>query len=104
MTCRRAKEFLWHKGHRTVDRDIFKDRLSEGELRQLLGDIPPAEAFAWKSPRAKARNLSPDEPPPDEELIRLMVETPYLIRRPIIRVGGRSFFGFSPKQLEDALS
>lgn len=103
MTCRRAKEFLAQRGHRIIDRDFFKDRLSEAELRRLLGGTPPGEAFAWRSPRAKALNLSPDNPPPDQELIRLMVETPYLIRRPIIRIGEGAFFGFSLKQLEAAL-
>ncbi|MBI1886531.1 MAG: hypothetical protein HYS09_09520 [Chloroflexi bacterium] len=69
----------------------------------MLGDRPPAEAFAWKSPRARALNLSPEDPPPDDELVRLMVETPYLIRRPVIRVGEHTFFGFNPTQLESAL-
>jgi len=86
-----------------MDRDFFKNRLSEAELRELLTGVRPADAFAWKSPRAKARNLSPDNPPPDEELIRLMSETPYLIRRPIIRIGQRAFFGFNPKEVEEAL-
>ncbi len=49
-------------------------------------------------------NLTPDNPPPDKELIRLMTENPYLIRRPIIRLGSRVFFGFNPKELEAALS
>jgi len=92
MTCRRAKEFLSQKGFIPVDRDFFKQRLSEVELRELLKDSKPASAFAWKSPRAKNLNLSPDDPPPDEELIRLMIENPYLIRRPIIRIGERTFF------------
>ena len=86
-----------------MDRDFFKERLSEVEVRELLRDSSPADAFAWRSPRAKALNLSPGNSPPDEELIRLMIENPYLIRRPIIRIGGRTFFGFSPKELAAAL-
>lgn len=86
-----------------MDRDFFKNRLAEAEVQELLRGTRPAEAFAWKSPRAKALNLAPDNPPPDKELIRLMMESPYLIRRPIIRIGQRTFFGFNQKEVEAAL-
>jgi len=72
-------------------------------LRELLQNTTAAEAFAWKSPRAKALGLSPDRPPPDEQLVRLMLENPYLVRRPVIRIGNRTFFGFNPKQIEQTL-
>lgn len=85
-------------------RDFFKQPLSESELRELLGDTPPADAFAWKSPRARAMNLSPANPPAPVELLRLMAENPYLIRRPVIRLGQRTFFGFNQKQLEQELA
>ena len=85
------------------DRDFFRQPFSEAELRALLGGTPPADAFAWKSPRARAANLTPDDPPPDDELIRLMVETPYLIRRPVIRIGRRAVFGFNQRELESLL-
>ena len=85
------------------DRDFFKQPFSEGELRELLAGTPPAEAFAWNSPRAKAANLSRQEPPPDEELVRLMLATPYFIRRPVIRIGGRTLFGFNQREVESLL-
>ena len=73
----------------------------EEELRDLLGDLPPADAFAWRSPRAK--ELDSKMPPSNDELVRLMLETPYLIRRPIIRVGQVTIFGFDRNRLEAAL-
>ena len=85
------------------DRDFFKQPFAEAELRDLLTGTAPAEAFAWNSPRARAANLSPEDPPPDEELIRLMLATPYLIRRPVIRIGGRTLFGFKPRDVEPLL-
>ncbi len=85
------------------ERDFFKQHLSESELRDLLGETPPAQAFAWKSPRARAMDLDPARPPSDQELVRLMLEVPYLIRRPIIRLGGQTYFGFNQKELEAAL-
>ncbi len=85
-------------------RDFFKQPLSVQELRELLGDTPPADAFAWRSPRAKTLDLSPANPPSSVELLRLMAENPYLIRRPVIRLGQRTFFGFNQTQLEQELA
>ena len=85
------------------DRDFFKQPFSEAELRSLLGGTPPADAFAWNSPRARAAGLSPQDPPAGDELVRLMLETPYFIRRPVIRIGGRTLFGFNQRQVESLL-
>ena len=85
------------------DRDFFKQPFSESELRDLLSGTAPAEAFAWNSPRARAADLSRQDPPPDEELIRLMLSTPYLIRRPVVRIGERTLFGFNPREVEPLL-
>ena len=85
------------------DRDFFKQPFSEAELRSLLGETAPADAFAWNSPRARAAGLSPQDPPAGGELVRLMLETPYFIRRPVIRIGGRTLFGFNQRQVESLL-
>jgi arsenate reductase-like glutaredoxin family protein len=82
------------------ERDFFKQPLSEAELLALLGETPPADAFAWNSPRARAMHLSRQKPPPDDELVRLMLDNPYLIRRPLIRIGGRTLFGFDQREVE----
>lgn len=68
-----------------------------------MGETRPAEAFAWRSPRAKAMSLDLRNPPSDDELVRLMLEVPYLIRRPIIRIGGETIFGFDHRRLEEIL-
>ena len=85
------------------DRDFFKQPFSEAELRALLAETAPADAFAWNSPRARAANLARQDAPPDDEIIRLMLETPYLIRRPVIRIGGRTLFGFNQREVESLL-
>ena len=75
-----------------VERDFFQDGFTESELRALLGDMPPGDVFSWRSPSARALNLNRDAVSADE-LIRLMVEQPRLIRRPLIRTGGRLMVG-----------
>ena len=85
------------------ERDFFKERFSEEELRELLSDTTAAEAFAWRSPRAKAMALDAKNPPANDELVRLMLDVPYLIRRPIIRVAGETMFGFDRERLAAVL-
>jgi arsenate reductase-like glutaredoxin family protein len=86
-----------------IARDFFREPFTEEELRSLLGGRSPAQAFAWRSPRARALGLDPSRPPAEEELLRLMLEVPYLIRRPIVRLDDQVFFGFDPKALAAAL-
>ncbi|MBI2872135.1 MAG: hypothetical protein HYY00_02970 [Chloroflexi bacterium] len=88
------------------ERDFFKERFSEGELRELLGSIPPSQAFAWRSPTARARGLRPSaeglrpEALSEDDLLRLMLEEPRLVRRPLVRVGDRLLVGANLKALE----
>lgn len=85
------------------DRDFFRQPFSESELRGLVAHTPPEDAFAWNSPRARAMNLSRTDPPRSYELVRLMLETPYLIRRPVIRIGERTLFGPNQRELESLI-
>ncbi len=85
------------------ERDLFEQPLSEPELRALLAATAATDAFAWNSPRARSMKLSRRDPPPDSELIRLMLETPYLIRRPVIRIRERTLFGFNQRELEEII-
>jgi arsenate reductase-like glutaredoxin family protein len=75
------------------ERDFFLEPFSPEELREVLSGTRPAQAFAWRSPRARAMGLDPADPPADEELLRLMLEVPYLLRRPVVRMGSRVVFG-----------
>ena len=48
-------------------------------------------------------NLDPKNPPSDDELVKMMLEVPYLVRRPIIRLGREVIFGFDAERVERAL-
>ena len=83
------------------ERDFFKDGFSEEELRELLGDTPPADIFSWRSPSARTLKLDREKESPDE-LIRLMVEQPRLVRRPLIHTGDRLFVGTDKAAMAEA--
>ena len=82
------------------ERDFFQDRFSEEELRHLLGDRPPSDFFSWKSPSFRALG-QPPESFTEENLLRLMLQEPRLIRRPLVQVGDRVIVGVDKKALEE---
>ena len=71
-------------------------------MRELLEGRPAAELFSWRSESFRALGLAP-EGLDDEELLRLMLREPRLIRRPLVQVGGRLIAGADWKALEEAL-
>ena len=87
------------------DRDFFKEPFSEAELRGLLSGRAPADIFSWRSPSFKALGLSKDAASGlgDDELVRLMLQEPRLIRRPLVQVGDELIIGTDAKALERAL-
>ena len=61
-----------------------------------------SEMFSWRSPSFKAKGLSQDILTSDD-LIRLMIEEPRLIRRPMTKVGELIVIGPSQTALDQAL-
>lgn len=95
------KASLSQDGVELNERDFFKDGFTESELRDLLGETNPADVFSWRSPSARKLGLNKDTIT-DDELIRLMLEEPRLIRRPLIHVGGRLVVGTDKKAMAEA--
>jgi regulatory protein spx len=95
-----VKASLSQDGVELDERDFFKDNFTEAELRELLGDTPPADVFSWRSPSARKLGLDRDTVSPDE-LVRLMVDEPRLIRRPLIQVEGRLIVGTNKKAMAE---
>ena len=95
------KASLSQDGVEVNERDFFKDGFEEAELRDLLGDTPPADVFSWRSPSARKLGIDRDTVTADE-LIRLMLDEPRLIRRPLIRVDGRLVVGTDKKAMAEA--
>jgi len=84
-----------------VERDYFKEPFTEAELRSLLGDRPATDFFSWRSPTARALGLAAKKSSlSNDNLIRLMIEEPNLIRRPLFEVDGQLVAGFDPAARE----
>jgi arsenate reductase len=74
--------------------------LTEEKLRRLLKKlgIPPFEILRKNESAFKELNLSPETSP--DEIIRLIVEHPNLLQRPIVEVGDRAILA---RPIEKAL-
>lgn len=68
----------------------------------MLGDVPPRDVLARRSPSARRLGIDPDALD-DDELVRLMVQEPRLIRRPLLVVDGRLVVGANAKTAASAL-
>ena len=94
------KASLSQEGVELDERDFFRDRFTESELRQVLGDTPASAIFSYRSPSVKKMGLNPEELS-DDDLIRLMLEEPRLIRRPLVKVGDRLVVGTDKKAMAE---
>ena len=92
---------LLQAGIHFEERDFFTDRLSEGELRHLMGSHSPSEIFSWKSPSFKKLRLAPDSLSGDQ-LVELMLAEPKMIRRPLIVMNDKLIIGSDIKAVERA--
>jgi len=85
-----------------IDRDFFKDPFTSDEITMLLQGSKPAEMFNFRSPSFKKLDLERDQLK-SEDLIKLMLKEPRLIRRPVVIIGRKVYFGASAETLADII-
>ena len=85
------------------ERDFFKDTFAEGEIRELARGAGVSDLFARRSPSLKRLGLA-DRDLSEDEMVALMLQEPRLVRRPLVRLGGRLLIGASVKAVEAALN
>ena len=94
---------LLQKGLEVKDRDFFKDTLSESEVRELAAMSGTENIFARRSPSLKTLGLA-DKELSDDEMVNLMLQEPKLVRRPLLKVGGKLMVGGGNAAVEAAIA
>lgn len=91
-TCRKLSELLTERGIDFDRVEYHVEGLPEDKLRELLrkGGMRPAEVLRRREPMVAELDIDPDDPPSDDELIRLMAEHPQIVQRPIVERGDRA--------------
>lgn len=92
-TCRKAKELLQTLKIEFASRDLDKERLSEQELDQLIGERDYRGFLNARNELYRERNMG-DNPPTRAEALKLMAKVPNLIRRPVLVAGKDVIIGF----------
>ena len=80
-------------GAQLESRDLDKERLSETELDELVGDRDYREFLNTRNELYRTRRMK-EHPPSRAEAIQLMAKEPNLIRRPVVLRGSRIVLGF----------
>ncbi len=101
--CKKSRAGLRHleeKGITPEIKNYLKDGISEEELRDLLmklnkkpHDMVRTQEVDYKA-KYKGKNFT------DDEWTRIMVETPKLIKRPIVVRGYKAVWGDPPEEID----
>lgn len=94
----RQKALLVASGHALDVRDLLSEPWSVSSLRPYFGETPVREWFNPAAPRVKSGEIDLDKITPQAALVMMIVD-PILIRRPLIKVGGRCEAGFDPERI-----
>lgn len=84
------------------ERDFFKNPFTAGEIKALLRGSRPSDMFNFRSPSFKKLSLDPGSLQ-DKDLIERMLQEPRLIRRPVVKIGEKVYFGASAKKLTNII-
>ena len=83
-------------GAELESRDLDKQRLTEAELEELIGNRDYKEFLNARNELYRTRNMK-DHPPSRAEAIQLMAKEPNLIRRPVAMRGTQMVLGFDER-------
>jgi arsenate reductase-like glutaredoxin family protein len=84
---------LLELGAELESRDLDKERLTEAELDELIGERDHKEFLNTRNELYRTRNMK-EHPPSRAEAIKLMEKEPNLIRRPVVLRGSQMLLGF----------
>jgi len=99
-TCRKLAA-LFKENEIEYDKvNYFIDPLSEEKLRELLrkADLSPFDVLRKAEPVLKELNVS--EATTEDEMIKLIVENPSILQRPIVEIGDKAVLA---RPIENAL-
>jgi arsenate reductase-like glutaredoxin family protein len=84
---------LLELGAELESRDLDKERLSEAELEDLIGERDYKEFLNLRNELYRTQNMK-EHPPSRSEAVQLMAKEPNLIRRPVVIRGSQMILGF----------
>ena len=89
-TCRKLNKLFEENGADYRKVNYFIEPLTEEKLGELLrkANLSPYEILRTKEPLVKELNVTKETAP--DEIIKLIIENPSILQRPIVEVGERA--------------
>ena len=84
------------------EREYGKNPFSEKELRELIGSDPIEPFLNTRTPLYREKNMK-QKPPSKDEAIKLMLQDPNLLKRPVIVKGKKKLTGFNEADVNELL-
>ncbi|MEI8032358.1 MAG: arsenate reductase family protein [Chlorobiaceae bacterium] len=103
QTNSRQKAVLELAGHSLEVKNLLEQPWTKEELELYMGEKPLAECFNPAAPAIKSGTLDPHGCTREEALL-LMIESPLLIKRPLMNIDGHRIQGFETSILKKLLS
>jgi arsenate reductase len=103
-TCRNLAELLKENGIGYEKVNYYIDPLSEEKLRELLGkaNLKAFDIVRKKEPLFKELDISEDTP--SDEIIKLIIENPNLLQRPIVEVDDKAVLARPIEKVKELLN
>jgi arsenate reductase len=103
-TCRNLAELLKENGIGYEKVNYYIDPLSEEKLRELLekANLKAFDILRKKESLFKELNISEDTP--SDEIIKLILENPNLLQRPIVEVGDKAVLARPIEKVKELLN
>ena len=95
----RQKVLLAAAGHTVQAKSLLTEQWTSDRLRTFFGGLPVAQWFNLSAPRIRDGELDYEDLT-EGEALKLMLEDPLLIRRPLMEVDGKRRVGFDPDAVE----
>ena len=95
----RQKTLLASAGHEVQARSLKTERWTAEALLAFLGPLPVADWFNRSAPAVKTGEIVPENLG-FEHALRLLLDNPLLIRRPLMQVGDKHMVGFDPAAVD----
>lgn len=89
----KQKAMLVAAGHEVIAHNLLTEAWTAQRLLEFFGEHPVADWFNRAAPRVKSGEIVPEQIDA-ETAMRLILQEPLLIRRPLIEADGRKEIGF----------
>ncbi len=99
----KQKKLLREAGYEVDARNLLTEPWSAGRLTEFFSGLPVSEWFNRSAPQIKDGKVDPERLTP-EQAIKLMLQEPLLIRRPLMQIGEHYLVGFEADRVNQVLA